>query len=144
LQTAEAIYRTKYTTACDFDNLGPGKDCVVFDFGVNSGPSTAVKFAQMVVGVSVDGVLGPITERAINDCDPVEFIEGLCAKRMAFLESLPTWPTFKGGWSARVTDLKAYSLALATPKPMALVSAPLSEKLTRIPNASAKAYAIAA
>ena len=38
----------------------------VFDMGVNAGPKTAIKIVQRVVGVLIDGVIGPITEQAIN------------------------------------------------------------------------------
>jgi lysozyme family protein len=39
LATADEIYKKKYATACQFDALNAGCDCVVFDFGVNSGSS---------------------------------------------------------------------------------------------------------
>ena len=42
-------------------------------------------------------------------------------------------------WTARVADLRAYSLALIVPK-SATERASYSEKLTLIPNAHAKAY----
>ena len=60
LATADEIYKTKYASAkgCRFDDLNSGCDCVVFDFGVNSGPSRAIKFAQKVVHVAADGNLG--------------------------------------------------------------------------------------
>jgi lysozyme family protein len=138
METAEAIYATKYATACDFNNLVAGADCVVFDFGVNSGPATSIKYAQMLVGVSVDGVLGPITQSAINDFGPVAFIKGLCDARMKFLASLSTWSDFGNGWTARVNDLQSYSLALASPP--ASKPATYSAKLVRILGAGAKGY----
>jgi lysozyme family protein len=138
LVTADEIYADKYATACRFDDLGAGKDCSVFDFGVNSGPSRAVKYAQIIVGVTVDGVLGPVTLAAINSYDPKSFINKLCDTRLGFLERLSTWSTFGRGWSSRVSDLRAYSLALLNPKPMDKVG--FQSKLTLIPNAFAKAY----
>lgn len=113
LKEAEDIYAEKYATACRFDDLKSGSDVVVFDFGVNSGPSRAIKYAQMVAGTTVDGILGPNTLKAINAMDAVSFINNLCSRRMAFLHSLGTWRTFGVGWSARVHDLQAYALALA-------------------------------
>ena len=47
LAEAEDIYAVKYAAQCRFNDLGDGKDCVVFDFGVNSGSSRAIKFAQL-------------------------------------------------------------------------------------------------
>ena len=115
LQEAEDIYAAKYATACAFNDLNAGADCVVFDFGVNSGPSRAIKFAQEIVGVAEDGELGPITLKAINDMDANKFIDALCDVRLDFLRGLPIWLTFKDGWTSRVGDLRAYSHNLANP-----------------------------
>ena len=43
LSEAEDIYETKYAKFCHFDELEPGKDCVIFDYEVNSGPGRIVK-----------------------------------------------------------------------------------------------------
>lgn len=138
LATADEIYKSKYATACHFDDLNAGCDCVVFDFGVNSGPSRSIKFAQGVAHVTVDGVLGPISIKAINDQDPARFVNGLCDARMGFLRRLGTWGTFGRGWTARVADLRRYSLALLNP-PSAKLGRP-ERKLHRIPMAFAKSY----
>ncbi len=116
LQEAEDIYATKYATACKFNELNSGPDCVVLDFGVNSGSSRAIKYAQMVVGTARDGVLGPITLAKINAMDPNKFIDDLCDLRLSFLHAIrkgEAWKTFGKGWSARVADLRAYSHKLA-------------------------------
>ena len=136
LQTADDIYRKKYATQCQFDVLNSGCDCVVFDFGVNSGSSRAIKYAQTIVGVTADGVLGPVTLKTINAMDATGFVNNLCDARLAFLKRLGTWGTFGRGWSARVRDLRQYSLALVTP-PDAVVAAP-QQKEVRIHLAFAK------
>ncbi len=114
LQEAEDIYATKYATSCRFDDLVSGADCAVLDFGVNSGPSRAIKYAQGIVGTTQDGVLGPITLAAINKMDPNHFIDAYCDARLRFLRGLNTWSTFGHGWSSRVTDLRAYCHHLTT------------------------------
>jgi lysozyme family protein len=116
LQEAEDIYAAKYATACDFNDLNAGADCVVFDFGVNSGSSRAVKFAQSIVGTAQDGVLGPVTLKAINSMAANKFIDALCDTRLGFLRELSTWPVFGAGWTSRIGDLRAYSHGLATPE----------------------------
>ena len=108
LSEAEDIYASKYATACAFDDLVSGPDCSIFDFGVNSGPSRAIKYAQMVVGTARDGVLGPNTLAAINAMDPNKFIDDLCDFRLGFLRALGTWSAFGKGWSSRVADLRGY------------------------------------
>lgn len=139
LTVADTIYRNKYATACQFDALNSGCDCVVFDFGVNSGPTRAIRFAQGVVGVAVDGILGPITTRAINAYDPALFINRLCNNRMNFLRGLKGWPAFGRGWTARVADLREYSLALAAKAVQPEPDVPESKEF-RIPRAFAKAH----
>jgi lysozyme family protein len=138
LAEADDIYRTKYAVQCAFNDLNAGPDCVVFDFGVNSGSSRSVRYAQQIVGVGIDGELGPNTLRAINAMDAAEFVNRLCSARLAFLRSLRIWGRFGRGWNARVVDLRAYSLALT--KPQARGRSPYSKKMTRIPNAHIKAH----
>lgn len=138
LATADDIYRAKYARQCRFDDLPAGSDCAVFDFGVNSGSSRAIKFSQMIVGTKPDGFFGPITLAAINKEDPVVFVSALCAKRLSFLRSLGTWGTFGGGWSARVHDLEVYSTALA--KKVEVAADEPEAKQTRILLAYAKGH----
>jgi lysozyme family protein len=139
LSEADSIYAEKYATACRFNDLQAGCDCVVFDFGVNSGPSRAVKTAQHICGVAVDGVLGSVTLEAINAYSPATFVKELCDERLAFLRGLSIWSSFGRGWSARVADLRAYSLGLLKLKLGASLGP--QEKLVRIPLAFAKGYA---
>jgi len=73
----------------------------------------------MIVKATADGVLGPTTLGAINSMDPASFVNKLCDARLSFLRGLGTWGTFGRGWSARVKDLRQYSLALITPAKVA-------------------------
>src|SRR5215469_4213519 len=141
LSEADDIYAQKYATACAFNALDIGKDCVVFDFGVNSGPSRSIKCAQQVCGnLVVDGELGPLTLAAINAHDATDFIGQLCATRLRFLQGLDTWNTFGTGWTARVIDLRQYSLRLVSP-PNKGQTRIFDQRLTRIPKAFAKGWA---
>ncbi len=45
----------------------------LFDFAVNAGTKTAAKLAQLVVGSTPDGVIGPRTLEALNIADPDRF-----------------------------------------------------------------------
>lgn len=47
---------------------------MLFDFGVNAGWRTALKLAQLTVGVQPDGVVGPKTLNALNACNPELFV----------------------------------------------------------------------
>ena len=133
------IYANKYATACDFADLDSGADCVVLDFGINSGPSRAVKFSQRIVGVAQDGVLGPVTRSAINQMNAVAFVNALCGARLSFLHGLQIWSVFGKGWGARVMDLREYAMNLIHP-PAKTSTLGYTDKLQLIPLAFAKGY----
>ena len=148
LSEADQIYQHKYAQQCCFYQLNAGCDCALFDFGVNSGSSRAIKYAQTVVGAHCDGLLGPATLEAINGHDPRDFVTRLCAVRLRFLKGLGIWSRFGRGWAARVADLRGYSLNLI-PKQAALMGARIKKekptktghsKELRIPRAFGKGY----
>jgi lysozyme family protein len=45
----------------------------VFNFGVNTGISVAVKLAQLIVGATPDGAIGAITLQKFNKVEPESF-----------------------------------------------------------------------
>jgi len=101
------LYKQNYWNKVSGDDLPQGLDYAVMDFAVNSGTGRAAKFLQEICGVTADGSIGPDTIDAVNKKDPVDLIDQLCDKRLAFLKSLPTFATFGKGWSARVARVKA-------------------------------------
>jgi lysozyme family protein len=101
----EAIYRVKYWLRIKGDELPAGWDYAMFDFAINSGTSRAIKFAQLSVGVSDDGVLGPKTMAAIKAAPPEAFDKYISMRR-DFLVSLKTFPTFGKGWMRRVNEVE--------------------------------------
>jgi lysozyme family protein len=100
------VYREKYWDRAKCGLLPVGIDYCVFDTAVNSGPGRAVKFLQEVVGSTPDGVIGPLTLRAVHAMNPREVIDGYCDKRLAFLQELKTWETFGRGWGRRVDEVR--------------------------------------
>jgi len=111
LAEAEAIYRKSYWTQSGGDALPVGLDYAAFDFGVNSGPSRAVKVLQGVVGVAQDGKIGPATLAAVGRYPGgvVKLIRDYCAARMAYLRGLTSpktgFPVNGRGWTIRVTGV---------------------------------------
>lgn len=108
LNEAESIYRKSYWRQSGGDLLPVGVDYAAFDFGVNSGPSRAVKTLQAVVGLTgtdVDGVVGGQTVSAVNaypgGVDAL--IKAYCAARLAYMKRLRTWNAHGRGWTIRVT-----------------------------------------
>lgn len=111
----DEIYRTQYWDACRCDELPPGIDFVVFDGAVNSGVSQSSKWLQRALGVPADGHIGAATIAAANaHMDHDELVADICARRMAFLQQLRTWPTFGKGWAARVSSVRSIGQAWAS------------------------------
>ena len=46
----------------------------IFNFGVNTGIGTAIKLAQIIVGATPDGGVGPKTVELLNQCTPEKFV----------------------------------------------------------------------
>lgn len=131
----EAIYRFQYWEPIKADFLPPGVGYVVFDGAVNSGPRQSTKWLQRALGPSagaVDGVVGSVTLTAAQqDHDHDALIARICERRMAFLQALKTWPTFKRGWTRRVNDVRATGQAWAMGS--------VGPEVTYIPGGEAKA-----
>lgn len=117
LTVAEAlrIYRARYWDTVQGDLLPAGVDYAVFDFAVNSGPARAAKYLQRIVGASPDGIIGPMTHRAIKNSGLIarQIAEKLCDARLAFMKRLRTWGTFGKGWGRRVSEVRRVSASLA-------------------------------
>lgn len=115
LDTAEAIYRANYWTQAGGDMLPAGLDYMVFDFGVNSGPATAVKKLQSVLGAKVDASVGVETVNAANAYPGgiSALIDAYAKARLSFVQGLSGWKTFGNGWTARVKKVAQQAKAMA-------------------------------
>lgn len=127
------VYRKQYWDAVKGDDLPSGVDYAVFDFAVHSGPARAAKYLQAAVGVDQDGKIGPVTIAAARGMNAVDLVAAICAKRMAFLKRLNTWPTFGKGWTNRVNDVvreaaKMVSETSTSPQPAPETGIPASPK----------------
>lgn len=109
-----AIYYTNYWGAVRGDDLPSGVDYCVFDYAVNSGVSRSSKALQAAIGATQDGAIGSQTLAATRTKSAASVITAICDSRLTFLQGLSTWATFGRGWSARVSDVRAMSLQMAT------------------------------
>jgi hypothetical protein len=107
------IFRTNYWNKMRCDDLAPGVDLVVFDFGVNAGIGRAARMLQDVVGAEQDGSVGPATVAAANAQDATRVIKAMTEKRLAYYQSLPGWNHFGKGWSNRTSDVNQIALQMA-------------------------------
>jgi lysozyme family protein len=99
------MYRAKYWDKIKGDDLPDGVDYIVFDASINSGPARAAKWLQGVVGAYADGAIGPGTLKAVAAFPADDLIHAYQAKRLDFLQNLPTWGTFGKGWGRRVAEV---------------------------------------
>mgnify|MGYP001555726999 FL=1 len=91
--------------------LPAGIDVALFDYAVNSGPGRAARVLQEVLGVAIDGAIGPRTLGAAHACAPEAAIRAIGARRLALLERLDGFAVFGRGWRARVARTEAAALA---------------------------------
>lgn len=119
------IYKKQYWDKVEGDRLPAGIDYAAFDYAINSGVSKSVKDLQRTLNadanlygipgqLKVDGLIGDFTVEAAckaADVDEVGFLEAYCARRMSFLRSLKTFPTFGKGWTRRVLGDKPDAFA---------------------------------
>lgn len=106
------IYRRSYWDQIRGDALPPGIDLVVFDFAVNSGPARAAKYLQRVLGVKVDGHIGPATLGAAATADPQDVIVQLMDDRRRFIRQISTYDAFGRGWERRCDGIEDAAVAM--------------------------------
>jgi len=81
----------------------------VFDYAVNAGVVLAVKTAQNLVGVAVDGVCGARTAAALKEVEPRWFLAAYGMRRVAYYAALcqkrPGMKKFLLGWVNRAVRM---------------------------------------
>lgn len=106
LNEIEKFYKDNFWDIIKGDEItDQSKAQALFDYAVNSGTSRAIKHAQEVCGVAVDGKFGPATLKAIND--KADFTNALCDRRAKFFEEIAKKgenSKFLKGWLNRVKD----------------------------------------
>lgn len=114
LSRAEAItiyWRDYWTpTGCGF--LEDALAVTVLDSGVNQGARTAVRLLQEVLGVTIDGVVGPETAAAAQRRMGLDLIERYLAIRIERYSQAANWPTWDRSWTGRILRVHRVALAL--------------------------------
>jgi lysozyme family protein len=109
---AKDIYIKEYYIGPGIQQLPNWIQEYVFDFGVHSGPQTAIKFLQKDIGAAQDGKIGPETLgklSALPEAQHQNLIKAYVRERCLFLAkqvvSQPSKLKFLVGWLARVLSL---------------------------------------
>lgn len=108
---AKVIYRRDFWDRLGADTLYDGVAFQLFDFAVNSGIETAVRYLQRAVGVADDGHWGPTSQAAASAMSESDAIMRLNAERLDFMTKLKNWPDAGRGWARRIAGNLRYGAA---------------------------------
>lgn len=111
-QDVKKFYLCNYWQKCGSAVFKSGLDYAVFDFAVNAGVAQARKNLQRALGCVPDGVFGTRTLTALATTPVEAVIENYTNDRIAFYESLKTFPVFGKGWVNRANKVKENALTL--------------------------------
>lgn len=103
---AMALYDEHYWRRCRCDELPARLALMVFDTAVNQGTGKAARLLQRAVGVSADGVLGPVTMAEVRKQDALDVTERLALLRVEAYFGNGN-PAFLKGWINRVIRVQA-------------------------------------
>jgi lysozyme family protein len=105
---AKRIYFKDFWKPLRADRLPDGVAFQVFDFAVNSGIGTAIRYLQRAVGVADDGWWGPVSQAATDAMTESDIILRLNGERLDYLTRLSTWSHFGRGWARRIANNLRY------------------------------------
>ena len=103
------IFLTGYWNKCMASQINNQSIAnIIVDWAWGSGPATAIKKVQALVGTDVDGIAGPKTIAAINKKDPKRLFNAIKSARIEFVENLvklrPKDAKFLKGWKIRINS----------------------------------------
>lgn len=103
-EQAVQVYRLRYWRKIRGGALPEALGLALMDYAVLQGTPTAVRALQGILGVPVDGVLGPRTLAAIDARPPGPLVRELLAvRKRALLENGNR--KYLAGWLSRLVDL---------------------------------------
>lgn len=108
-EQAKDFYKKQYWDKAKLDFVLPFDIAnLIFIFGVNVGMKTAIKYAQQIVKVENDGIVGKITLRALNGYSPLRFVSEYKQLQIKYYTQLahlkPNYKIFLNGWLNRVKN----------------------------------------
>ncbi len=109
-ERAAEIYWNEYWTKCFAHELPAGVGEVLANIAVNAGHGRASKWLQAIVGVTVDGKIGPMTLAAAKAESPTELSVALLNRTEQHYRSIAKGSLAKylKGWLNRNNDLRKF------------------------------------
>jgi len=108
-EIADLYYRF-YWLPSHAGDLPIGLDLAHWDFGVNSGPATAIKKLQQCLGVPADGHYGAVTAAAVRQAHIPTLIRRYVEIRRQYCRALPNYWRFGRGWENRWNRIEQSAL----------------------------------
>ena len=113
----EAIYYGMYWVPGKCDLMPAPLDLLVFDSAIQHGFSRPLKWVQLCVGASPDGLFGPKSKSALLSAVEIDGVPTICRKflslRDAYYSSIihgdPSQKRFENGWKDRMARLRKES-----------------------------------
>lgn len=104
LEHAKGIYYEDWWVELKMDRYPPALAFQMFDAAFNHGIGNASKMLQRAVGVKDDGMVGPLTMKAIEARCLDDVVMLFLSERLTFMTFLGTWNTFGKGWARRIAE----------------------------------------
>jgi lysozyme family protein len=101
LDRAKLLFKCDYWDKCRCDDIPSPLDTYVFDAAVNQGVGAAIRLLQNVLGVVVDGKIGPKTIAAAQKADDEDMALYMVARAFRYIETGTFWKHGKG-WFKRL------------------------------------------
>lgn len=110
LNEAREIYKAKYWTPINADNLPRGLDLIAFDAAVNHGVAFAMPSLQKVAGLSPTKPVDQSTIKALSLQPTEDLIEHFAMLRKERYVTRDNFATFGKGWFNRLDDVTNIAL----------------------------------
>ena len=109
-EDAKAIYLKDFWLPVQGESLPASIAYQLFDFAVNSGIDTAIRYFQRALGVADDGHFGSYSKAIAAKTSESDMVMGLCAERLDFMTRLRNWPNHGKGWARRIAGQLRYGV----------------------------------
>lgn len=106
---AKDIYFRDWWTRLGMGGWSKALAYQMFDAAVNHGSGRANQFLQRAVGVKDDGVIGPVTAKAVAAMDNNDILLRFLAERLEYFTNVKTWESYSKGWARRVAQNLRYA-----------------------------------